>query len=172
MVDQVQSRHLDQFNQLEEKLMSGKSANLQEILNMQPAPTAEAEAWEKDKLRIQIIAFLNKFVEEIPDSSLQNYLSSLRGNVEQQSTLQYLSGFAEKVKGKLMGHEKMFPMTKLVHSVMENKAKEKDLEYYDSIHRNGLKYKREYTEAIVFVVGGGNYAEYHNLLHYAQKFEK
>ena len=45
----------------------------------------------------------------------------------------------------------MLPITKLLHSAMENK--EKNLEYSDTKFRNGQKYKREFVEAVVFVVG-------------------
>lgn len=171
LVDQVQSRHLDQFNQIEELLMNGKNPNISELLALQPGPTVDPDTFEADKFRLQIISFLQKNLDTLPDVPLQEYLRSLRGEVEQQSTFKFLSGFAEKVKGKLMGHEKMLPITKMVHSVLENKQKQ-DLEYYDTIHKSGQKYKREYTEAIIFVVGGGNYAEFHNLMHYAQKVEK
>ena len=170
LVNEAKSRHLDYFNQAEELLMQGRNSDINELLQKTPGENSSYEDWEKDKLRLETIAYLCHKTEDISDPALKNYLQSLRGEAEQQSALKSLAGFAGKMKEKLIGQERMLPVTKLLHSAMENRSR--DLVYYDSMKMDAQKYKKEFSEAIVFVVGGGCYSEYHNLMHYSQKFSK
>uniref|UniRef100_H2ZAC9 Sec1 family domain containing 1 n=1 Tax=Ciona savignyi TaxID=51511 RepID=H2ZAC9_CIOSA len=67
------------------------------------------------------------------------------------------------------------PITKVLDALMELKANS-DLEsyrYFDpklarALDSNTGRTKVPYNDAIVFVVGGGNYIEYHNLMDYAK----
>lgn len=166
LVKIIKTRHLDHYNQCEETLMRGKNSDIEELLQL-PVDCEEAEI---DKLRLKIISFLSSNREFEGHTQLFHYLRSYRIQNSTDSTVKYLVGFAGKMKDKLMGFEKMLPLTKLLHSAMENK--EKGLEYFDTKFRNGLKYKREFTEAIVFVIGGGSYSEYQNLMQYGESCGK
>ncbi|KAI1320030.1 Vesicle trafficking between the ER and Golgi [Mortierella claussenii] len=74
--------------------------------------------------------------------------------------------------------KKDLPMTRIVESIMEpsggaNEANE-ELGYYDpKLNRPANtkmpRTRTPYQEAIVFVIGGGNYVEYQNLNEYAQR---
>ncbi|ODV97950.1 hypothetical protein PACTADRAFT_47779 [Pachysolen tannophilus NRRL Y-2460] len=85
-------------------------------------------------------------------------------------------GFGSLITGlkKLLPEKNQMPITKIVESIMEplnssqeNLAVTDDYLYFDPKHTRGVgsqKPKRQsYNEAIVFVVGGGNYLEYSNL---------
>ena len=162
----VKERHLDHYNQCEETLMRGKSTDLQELL----ALAANSEEMEMDKLRLKVISFLANNKEFEGHEQLFSYLRNYKVSNSSEGTVKYLVGFAGKMKDMFMGYEKMLPLTRLLHSAMENK--EKEMEYFDTKFRNGQKYKREFTEAVVFVVGGGSYSEYQNIMQYAESCGK
>lgn len=70
-------------------------------------------------------------------------------------------------------HFKNLPVTKIVDSLMEfkNSSETDEYHYFDpkqlkltEIPRN----RAAFQDAIVFMVGGGNYIEYHNLVDYAK----
>jgi sec1 family domain-containing protein 1 len=166
MVKIVKTRHLDHFNQTEETLMKGKSIDIEDLLNLDSAD----ENIEKDQLRLMIINFLSNNKEFEKYQQLFSYLRNYKVTNTNEGTMKYLVGIAGKMKDKFMGYEKMLPITKLLHSAMENK--EKDLDYFDTRYKNGQKYKREFTEAVVFVVGGGSYTEYQNLMQYKESSGK
>lgn len=53
---------------------------------------------------------------------------------------------------------------------MKNTSNE--LETFDTLNPNTTSYKREFNEAILFVVGGGSYTEYCNVSHFSSEFNK
>lgn len=72
---------------------------------------------------------------------------------------------------------KDFPVTRTVESVMDNSqtAESDEYGYYDPKAGRGKKATRArapFQEAIVFVVGGGNYLEYQSLLDMAQRTKR
>ncbi|XP_048586451.1 sec1 family domain-containing protein 1 [Nematostella vectensis] len=82
----------------------------------------------------------------------------------------------EGVKNLVVGNKNL-PVTRILDAVMENKSNPEveDFRYFDpkmlrvtdssSIPRN----KTPFQEAIVFMVGGGNFIEYQNLMDYAKR---
>ncbi|KAK2553789.1 Sec1 family domain-containing protein 1 [Acropora cervicornis] len=82
----------------------------------------------------------------------------------------------EGVKNLVVGNKNL-PVTRVVDALMDNKsnAEVEDYRYFDpkmlrvadsvSIPRN----KTPFSEAIVFIVGGGNYIEYQNLMDYSKR---
>ncbi|XP_078349451.1 sec1 family domain-containing protein 1-like [Oculina patagonica] len=82
----------------------------------------------------------------------------------------------EGVKNLVVGNKNL-PVTRIVDGLMDNKSnpETEDYRYFDpkmlrvtdslSIPRN----KTPFSEAIVFIVGGGNYIEYQNLMDYSKR---
>lgn len=82
----------------------------------------------------------------------------------------------EGVKNLVVGNKNL-PVTRIVDALMDNKSNPEieDYRYFDpkmlrvtdgsSIPRN----KTPFSEAIVFIVGGGNYIEYQNLMDYSKR---
>lgn len=82
----------------------------------------------------------------------------------------------EGVKNLVVGNKNL-PVTRIVDALMDNKSNPEveDYRYFDpkmlrvtdsmSIPRN----KTPFSEAIVFIVGGGNYIEYQNLMDYSER---
>jgi len=176
LVDQVKRRKLDKFNSLEEGIMKNQfdSRLLQSLLE-------ETEA--KDRERALVIALMKQAITGPQalafglSSDLKRYLDSEllpKDDSERQSSFSYLSNIAEKMKGRfqqLYDDGFMLGLTQLLDRALSHKASE--LGYYDPKHMNSKQvYKRQFNEAIVFVVGGGSYAEYHNLMKYAEKTGK
>ncbi|TGZ61534.1 hypothetical protein CRM22_007946 [Opisthorchis felineus] len=75
----------------------------------------------------------------------------------------------------LIGRKSYLPFTRVVSQLMENKGgmEAEEYRYFDPklYRRQGLdvpRCKQPFYEAYVFVVGGGSYVEYHNLLDWAR----
>jgi hypothetical protein len=167
---QIQKRSLDKFNELEENLMQKKRADIGELLSKPVPEGIEAEVFENDKLRVQAIAYLTKSISELPDQGLQSVLTTITRQEEEQTVSSFMK-LADMVKSSISGMVSMYPLTKLLHSALENKNK--DLVYIDSKFRHSTQvYKRPFSDAVVFVLGGGCYSEYHNVLEYAKKSNK
>ena len=83
-------------------------------------------------------------------------------------------GFENLISGfkNMLPNKKDFIITKFVDAVMEgNEIGNEDLLTLDPKNPKGTVAKKQpFTEAIVFVIGGGNYSEYHNLMDYAAVF--
>nr|CAB3265891.1 sec1 family domain-containing protein 1 [Phallusia mammillata] len=67
------------------------------------------------------------------------------------------------------------PVTKILDSLMElkNSSETEKYRYFDpkilrSVDSGAGRTKLPYSDAVVFVVGGGNYIEYHNLMEYSK----
>lgn len=158
----VKSRHLDVFNSVEENLMKGSNVNLDEALGK----SSECEEFNDDKLRLQIISYLSKNVEFDKGSSLFNYLrTNFKQSTVNESKLSTIYG---KMK-KFIGNDLFLPVTRIVHEALENKD---DLGYFDSKFKDRPRYKGKFEEVLVFVVGGGCYAEYQNLMQYGKNYKK
>ena len=70
----------------------------------------------------------------------------------------------------MIGGDKVCEVTRILHSVMQNKAK--NLLYLDSKFQTSTAYKREFSNIVVFVIGGGCYSEYHDLQNYGKRTKK
>ncbi|KAF8566814.1 hypothetical protein P879_04587 [Paragonimus westermani] len=75
----------------------------------------------------------------------------------------------------LIGQKSYLPFTRIVSQLMENKGGSEvdDYRYFDpKLHRRQNtdipRFKNPFYEAFVFVVGGGSYVEYHDLLEWAR----
>ncbi|KAF6779888.1 hypothetical protein AHF37_00765 [Paragonimus kellicotti] len=75
----------------------------------------------------------------------------------------------------LIGQKSYLPFTRIVSQLMENKGGSEvdDYRYFDpKLHRRQNtdvpRFKHPFYEAFVFVVGGGSYVEYHDLLEWAR----
>ena len=66
------------------------------------------------------------------------------------------------------------PITRLVKNLMNDVTSVADMTSFDPKARklNSVSKGRSFDEAIVFIVGGGNYTEYANLQDYATKSER
>ncbi|VDM16195.1 unnamed protein product [Hydatigera taeniaeformis] len=73
----------------------------------------------------------------------------------------------------LSGRKSYFPFTQIVSQLVENKSDMEDYSYFDpKLHKRGAasipRAKQPFYDVYVFVVGGGTYTEYHNLLQWSR----
>lgn len=116
-----------------------------------------------------------KSYAKVPDSS--SYAGGGTNTVSMFSNLMSkASQFAMEGVKNLVVKEHKLPITKVVDALMEVKSKPEveDYRYFDpkllrTVDSNTMaRSKSPFPEAIVFVVGGGNYIEYQNLVDYAK----
>jgi len=211
LLDQIKTRKLDMFFELEEKIMAkhaspfGSDRSLIQILEDQDAGTPE------DKLRLFLIYFLCSG-NNITDAEVDQYakvleecgcdLSSLKylkrwkqlnnqlSNVSTTSATDMYTGGGTKtisMFSKLVAQSSQFvmegvknlvvkrhnlPVTRIVEELMEIKPgqHQDEYRYFDPKILRGQdnipRAKNPFQDAIVFMVGGGNYIEYQNLMDY------
>ncbi|CAM4866718.1 unnamed protein product [Rotaria socialis] len=89
------------------------------------------------------------------------------------------SKFAMDGVKNLVVKQYKLPVTKIVDSLMENRSSpETDgYRYFDPTLRSAdtvssARYRQGFNDAIVFMIGGGNYIEYQNLQEYLQDYAK
>lgn len=163
MVDSVRRRQLDTFTTVEEDMMQG-------TLNRQKFAELQTQA-PHDLQRLRAIGLLTNTVEGTElNPDLVRYLEAKRSGDQKKSALGLLSGFVKSQIQSLMGAEKLLPLTRLVHSAMENKNP--DSSSLDTRSKSGVIVRGQFSEAIVFVLGGASYVELHNLQLYAQRTNK
>ncbi|KAL5112931.1 Sec1 family domain-containing protein 1 [Taenia crassiceps] len=76
----------------------------------------------------------------------------------------------------LSGRKSYFPFTQIVSQLVENKSEMEDYSYFDpKLHKRTTggaasvpRAKQPFYDVYVFVVGGGTYTEYHNLLQWSR----
>ncbi|KAI8900670.1 Sec1-like protein [Globomyces pollinis-pini] len=117
------------------------------------------------------------------DNSSNDLLGSFTSNFSRLTGTLQSAGIGEGFGNLISGVKNMLPsrkeltVTKIVDSVMEGTASSstEDLQTFDpksprqQQSQQGAK-KTTFSDAIVFVIGGGNYQEYHNLMDYAQVY--
>ena len=202
----IKDRKLDEFYELEEKILAKSSAaenELYEFLNNSNITN------NKDRMRIFLLYYLSnpsiseadsaKFIELLQkhgcDTSSFNYIKQWKqfnnsliassssqqqgGGTKSMNMFTHLmntgSQFVMEGVKNLVIKKQNLPVTKVLDQLMELKEEvetEKYL-YFDPklARRSGnmaRKSKSPYSNAIVFVVGGGNYIEYQNLTEYAK----
>lgn len=108
-------------------------------------------------------------------ATLQSSLESSNGILKTAGMFTKLmtqgSQFVMEGVKNLVLKEHYLPITKIVDSLMDcetNKSSQEVQEYatYDPVEKRGEK--KVYEDAIVFIVGGGNYIEYQNLVDYCR----
>ena len=163
LVKRVKERHLDVFNSIEESLIKNNNTSLDDIMNKHSG----APEFADDLLRLQIIAFLSKAIEfDDRGTGVLKYLKSIfKNSPSSESKLKSIYG---KFK-KFIDNDLVLPVTRCMDEAIENKG---EFLYFDSKFRERPKYKGKFDEVLVFVVGGGSYAEYQNLMHYGQNNKK
>uniref|UniRef100_A0A6Q2XXC1 Sec1 family domain-containing protein 1 n=1 Tax=Esox lucius TaxID=8010 RepID=A0A6Q2XXC1_ESOLU len=194
VLDHIKSRKLDVYFEYEEKLMS-KSTLDKSLLDIISDPDAGTP---EDKMRLFLIFYITAlqppsetdleqykkalldigFVPERPNfaSYLQNKpLTKTRCSVLFSRVMNSGSQFVMEGVKNLVLKQHNLPVTRILDNLMEMKSNPEtdDYRYFDpkmlrgsesSIPRN----KNPFQEAIVFMVGGGNYIEYQNLVDYTK----
>lgn len=163
MVDSVRRRLLDTFTTVEEDMMQG-TFNRQKFAELQ-------QLTGEDLTRLKAIGVLTNTMEgDDLDPLLIRYLEAKRATDQKKSALGLLSGFVKSQIQSLMGAERLLPLTRLVHTAMENKNP--DSSTLDTRSKSNVLVRGQFSEAIVFVLGGASYSELHNLQLYAQRTNK
>ncbi|KAK2141155.1 hypothetical protein LSH36_1153g00057 [Paralvinella palmiformis] len=191
ILEQIKARKLDLYFETEEKLMSKSSLDksIMDIINDPEAGLPE------DKIRLFIINLIcGPSMSETLIGYVRNSehdLNFYRTYTKMTNPGAYTGGGTKTISmvSKLMSHASQFamegvknlvvkkrnlPVTKVVDALMEMKSSQEtdDYRYFDpkllrasdSIPRN----RTPFQEAFVFMVGGGNYIEYQNLVDYVK----
>uniref|UniRef100_A0A1I8GP24 Sec1 family domain-containing protein 1 n=1 Tax=Macrostomum lignano TaxID=282301 RepID=A0A1I8GP24_9PLAT len=158
LAEKIKARQLDLLFELEEKLLAKQSLD-RPLVDVLADP--EAGSFE-DKLRLLLVAVLSD-CPQASGAELDELLSQLnRLASEPSAALSSESGGLHNL-----------PAARIADCLMENRAGQAEVEeyrYFDpKLHRvtdpsQIPRQKQPFQEAIVFVVGGGNYIEYQNLV--------
>lgn len=208
VLDEIKSRKLDNFFEIEEKIMN---RNLIDRVTLDDMIANPDYGQPSDKYRLFLISYIcdNPTLTDDEAEKYVNILESLgckptafeyikrwktfsRMNVASlQSSLQSSGGLLKSAGmfSKLMTQGSQFvmegvknlvlkehylPLTKIVDGLMDSSSKVSqealDYAYYDPKAQkdNEVQRKKVFQDAIVFVVGGGNYIEYQNLVDYCK----
>ncbi|CAB4066382.1 SCFD1 [Lepeophtheirus salmonis] len=188
ILDHIKQRRLDVFFELEEKIMSKQTLNERALLDIFEDPEAGTP---EDKIRLFLIYFLCSG-EEVSDTEIEQYeriLSELgcditpfhylkrwrtinqlhSSNFTQSTTTDYTGGGTKTISmfGKLMAQSSSFVMEEIMEA-RSGQHQDNYLYLDPKILKGSLKEisktKNSFQEGIVFMVGGGNYIEYQNLM--------
>lgn len=206
ILDYIKARKLDEYFEMEEKLMSKASID-KSIMDFISDPEAGTP---DDKLRLFLIYYIcqTQSAQPISDQEVDQYAQALEAascNLEplkyikrwrQYSAMnssapqqQYRGGgtktigmfshlvstgsqFVMEGVKNLVVKKHNLPVTRIVDALMEMKSSTEieNYRYLDpklaKVIESAARNKVPYSEAIVFVVGGGNYIEYQNLMDY------
>ncbi|XP_053205497.1 sec1 family domain-containing protein 1-like isoform X2 [Panonychus citri] len=202
ILDQIKKRKLDNFFELEEKILSKSILDKTPLEIIKDAETGS----ESDKVRLCLINFL---CSSLSDDEINQYEKALEEANCDLNAFRYLrrwktfsrmptlanvqyGGGTKTVNmfSKLMTQGSQFvmegvknlvlkkqtlPITRIVSALMEMKNLQEieDYRYFDpklsKVSDNRIPETRtSFQDAIVFVVGGGNYIEYQNLVEYCK----
>eukprot|EP01100_Stratorugosa_tubuloviscum_P014528 TRINITY_DN7831_c0_g1_i1.p1 TRINITY_DN7831_c0_g1~~TRINITY_DN7831_c0_g1_i1.p1 ORF type:complete len:618 (+),score=237.00 TRINITY_DN7831_c0_g1_i1:96-1949(+) len=154
------------------------------ILSSDSIQTADIQPLEQELERLgctyisQLIEFVNQRVKPLSSLSTVTNSSVLRNNSFTQNSFMQrgFSSFADLVKTSvnyLRPNTQDLCITRLVESLLEAKTNfgTDSYLYLDAYTPIGSLPRRQsnFQEAIVFVLGGGNYLEYHNLQEFVKK---
>ncbi|RMC00395.1 hypothetical protein DUI87_23003 [Hirundo rustica rustica] len=181
VLEHIKSRKLDVYFEYEEKIMS-KSTLDKSLLDMISDPDAGTP---EDKMRLFLIYYISS-AQAPSEIDLEQYKKALMDAGCNLAPLSYIkqwnlfsrvmntgSQFVMEGVKNLVLKQQNLPVTRILDNLMEMKSNPEtdDYRYFDpkmlrgsdsSVPRN----KNPFQEAIVFVVGGGNYIEYQNLIDY------
>merc|ERR1712181_174476 len=180
VLDSIKQRRLDVFFELEEKLMSATplDRSLMEVL------TDPENVSPEDKLRLFLIFYIR--TPEVSDKEFKEYSDALKEAGCDLTALAYLkrwknlisqsSNFVMAGVKNLVVKKHNLPLTKIVDEIMEQKQGKvnEEFKYLDPKILRGQesgqvpRTKTPFADAVVFVVGGGNYIEHQNLQDYVK----
>nr|CAD7203623.1 unnamed protein product [Timema douglasi] len=169
----IKTRRLDTLFEFEEKIMS-KAALDRSIMDL----LTDSEAGNpEDKMRLFIIYYLCSHSMAEMAATPNQYVGGGTKTVSMFSKLvsQGSSFVMEGVKNLVVKRHNL-PVTRIVDELMEMKASQEteDYRYFDpkqlrtSEGSQPPRTRTPFQEAIVFIVGGGNYIEYQNLADYTK----
>ncbi|OXB83907.1 UNVERIFIED_CONTAM: hypothetical protein H355_009391 [Colinus virginianus] len=191
VLEHIKTRKLDVYFEYEEKIMS-KSTLDKSLLDMISDPDAGTP---EDKMRLFLIYYisssqapseidLDQYKKALMDAGCNlaplSYIKQWKAFTKMASAPTSYGNSTPKPLGKQFSVLLMscfvsqnLPVTRILDNLMEMKSNPEtdDYRYFDpkmlrgsdsSVPRN----KNPFQEAIVFVVGGGNYIEYQNLVDY------
>lgn len=211
-LDEIKNRKLDNFFEIEEKIMS---RGVIDKLMLEDMLTNANYGSLSDKYRLFLISYICDH-PSLTNEEYERYMTIMQGlgcnraafdyikrwktfskiNVtNMQSSYQSSGGGTKTVNmfSKLMSQGSQFvmegvknlvlkehklPITKIVDSIMDGNPKASpDIVDYCYLDPKATKdtndaQRKTFREAIVFVVGGGNYSEYQNLVDYCQSKSK
>lgn len=206
VLDEIKNRKLDNFFEIEEKIMN---RNLIDRASLDDMLTNPNYGQPSDKYRLFLISYIcdnpqltedqaERYVTVLEELGCKrtayDYLKqwkclSITNVAHLQSSLQS-SGGVLKTAGmfsKLMSqgsqfvmegvknlvlNERHLPLTKIIDGLMDSSSKSSqeafEYSYFDpkALKDTEVQRKKVFQDAIVFVVGGGNYIEYQNLVDY------
>uniref|UniRef100_A0A8C9NC50 Sec1 family domain containing 1 n=1 Tax=Serinus canaria TaxID=9135 RepID=A0A8C9NC50_SERCA len=159
VLEHIKSRKLDVYFEYEEKIMS-KSTLDKSLLDMISDPDAGTP---EDKLRLFLIYYISS-AQAPSEIDLEQYKKAL---MDAGCNLVLLTSLGigcqykfvmEGVKNLVLKQQNL-PVTRILDNLMEMKSNPVNYLLYHYFNFKNLN-------AIVFVVGGGNYIEYQNLIDY------
>jgi hypothetical protein len=112
--------------------------------------------------------------QQVPTGDLLgSFTSNFSKLTESLQTTGIGEGFGSLISGvkNMLPSRKELPLTQVVDAIMDGNLSNGVEEYLTldpKLPRPGPPKKQTFQDAVVFVIGGGNYNEYHNLLDYAQ----
>lgn len=208
VLDQIKARKLDNFFEIEEKIMN---RNLIDRVTLDDMIANPDYGEPSDKYRLFLISYIcdnpnltdeeaEKYVKILESlgckrtayeyikrwktisksnvTSLQTNLQSSGGVLRTAGMFQKLmsqgSQFVMEGVKNLVLKEHHLPITKIVNGLMDCSSKvsqeAQDYVYLDpkATQDRDAPRKRTFQDAIVFVIGGGNYIEYQNLVDYSR----
>ena len=204
ILSSIKERKLDEYFEMEEKLMSKTTAekSVMDFINDPEGGNAN------DKMRLFLIYYISqannadvnfeqfeealqtagcdmapiKYIKRwkqytMPSTNIQQQLRG--GGTKTIGMFSHLmnqgSQFVMEGVKNLVVKKHNLPVTKILDSLMELKSttEVENYRYFDpklsrTIDPGAGRSKLPYNDAIVFVVGGGNYMEYHNLMDYVK----
>lgn len=208
VLDEIKNRKLDNFFEIEEKIMN---RNLIDRVSLDDMLANPDYGQPNDKYRLFLIAYIcdNPTLTEDESEKYVNVLenlgckrtafdyikrwktfskinvASLQSSLQSSGGLLKTAGMFSKIMSQgsqfvmegvknLVLKEYHLPLTKIVDGLMDCSSKVSqealDYTYFDPKAQkdNEVQRRKLFREAIVFVVGGGNYIEYQNLVEYCK----
>uniref|UniRef100_A0A674A9S0 Sec1 family domain-containing protein 1 n=1 Tax=Salmo trutta TaxID=8032 RepID=A0A674A9S0_SALTR len=191
VLDHIKSRKLDVYFEYEEKLMS-KSTLDKSLLDIISDPDAGTP---EDKMRLFLIFYITALQPPSEVSDLDQYKKALLETGCDLSSLNYIKQWKAFTKiaatpsnygnsgvkpmglfSRVMNSGSQFVMEGVKHLVLKQHVSRcfydlqetDDYRYFDPKMLRGSERSRLLFQAVVFVVGGGNYIEYQNLVDYTK----
>ncbi|EDV23629.1 uncharacterized protein TRIADDRAFT_57033 [Trichoplax adhaerens] len=170
LLEHIKNRKLDSYFELEEKLMSKSSigADLEKY-------TTTLRNAGVNLTSFDYVKKMKSFAKMTLKPSIASDSKSSVGQVFSRIMKTGSKFVMEGVKN-LAFKTKDLPVTRIVDALMESRsiAEIEDYRYFDpkllrASDGSAAHTKNPFQEAIVFMVGGGNYVEYQNLIDYAKR---
>uniref|UniRef100_A0A674A710 Sec1 family domain containing 1 n=1 Tax=Salmo trutta TaxID=8032 RepID=A0A674A710_SALTR len=184
VLDHIKSRKLDVYFEYEEKLMS-KSTLDKSLLDIISDPDGILLSyWGFSVFQSDLDQYKKALLETGCDLSSLNYIKQWKAFTKIAATPSNYGNSGVKPMGQsvvnnyLVRKNRVFkvsffqnlPVTRILDNLMEMKSNPEtdDYRYFDPKMLRGSERSRLLFQAVVFVVGGGNYIEYQNLVDYTK----